>query len=391
MTRTPEGFLICHNVPIARTGVQKYQASETGMTGNDLVEVYRVDDEVFSPAAIASFEGKPVTDNHPSGDVDPSNVGYLLKGATQNVRRGAGDDLDKVISDLVIYDAVLIDEVQSGKREVSCGYNCEYRQGDDGKIYQCAIRGNHVAIVERGRAGDTVAIKDGAIEEKEDKDKMAEMKKNKKIPLLPRMFAAFAKDADPEEVAAAADELMGANTETADTIAADEGAPDLAAVLAKILARLDALEKSEKAEAPSGDEDPLEKLEQDLSQPDEEESVTIPTEQLESTDTDTVEESQTTADALKSIIKDLKPHIAAMSNQAEKKKVSDALTAALRKHIPVKDSKATADGYKLALKAQQEAAKKRAESPQKTLDSDDYAKLDAMYAARNPHTKKEVK
>lgn len=57
MTKTPEGFLICHNVPIARTGRQDYLPQEIGMEGGRLVSVIRTEEEVFSPQAIASFEG----------------------------------------------------------------------------------------------------------------------------------------------------------------------------------------------------------------------------------------------------------------------------------------------------------------------------------------------
>ena len=67
MTKTPEGFLICHNVPIARTGWYEYLESELKDNGSptETIQVYRGPNEVFSSAAIASFEGKPVTDEHP--------------------------------------------------------------------------------------------------------------------------------------------------------------------------------------------------------------------------------------------------------------------------------------------------------------------------------------
>ena len=71
---TDEGFLICRNVPIARTGDQQYLASELGLDGDKVVTVHRPEEEVFSEATIASFEGKPVTDNHPSELLDSSNV-----------------------------------------------------------------------------------------------------------------------------------------------------------------------------------------------------------------------------------------------------------------------------------------------------------------------------
>ena len=50
--REPEGYLICLNVPVARTGVQEYLPSELGLPGPDdrLIPVLRPEEEVFSPA-----------------------------------------------------------------------------------------------------------------------------------------------------------------------------------------------------------------------------------------------------------------------------------------------------------------------------------------------------
>ncbi len=68
MTQTPEGFLICRDVPIARIGTQDYLARELGLDGEPdrPVTVERRPEDVFDPAAIASFEGKDVTYTYPS-------------------------------------------------------------------------------------------------------------------------------------------------------------------------------------------------------------------------------------------------------------------------------------------------------------------------------------
>ena len=51
---TPEGYLVCKNVPIARTGVQKYRGLEFGGEhSNEMYDVVRPKDEVFSKAAVA--------------------------------------------------------------------------------------------------------------------------------------------------------------------------------------------------------------------------------------------------------------------------------------------------------------------------------------------------
>ena len=128
---TPEGFLICRNVPIARTGTQEYLASEIGLPGSDIVTVERTEDEVFSEAAMASFEGKPVTNNHPTELVTPDTAALYEKGHAQNVRRGSGEFENFLIADLHIHDVGLIQEIKSGKRQISCGYECEYVQDEE--------------------------------------------------------------------------------------------------------------------------------------------------------------------------------------------------------------------------------------------------------------------
>ena len=156
--RTPEGYLICRNVPIARTGPQDYLAREMMLDGDPerIVRVQRYPEDVFEAATLASFEGKPITDGHPPENVGPENYAAYTKGHVQNVRRSG----EYIVADLYINDANLANEVRNNvKREVSCGYLCNCVP--DGAGYrQSNIRGNHVAVVPRGRAGSTVAIKD---------------------------------------------------------------------------------------------------------------------------------------------------------------------------------------------------------------------------------------
>ena len=217
--REPEGYLYCLNVPIARTGKQKYLANEVGMDGNSVVDVVRTPDEVFKASAIASFEGMPITRDHPDEEVDVRNIGAYQRGHVQNVRRGLGKESDCVIADLVITHESLIHDVMENKiRDVSCGYEVEYKQADDGKVYQVGIRGNHVAIVDSGRAGERVAIRDKAIPKGTKKDETQGRgieTMSKKGSMFARMFASFAKDESvlPEEVIEAADELFSENEE----------------------------------------------------------------------------------------------------------------------------------------------------------------------------------
>lgn len=162
---TPEGFLLCLGVPIARTGWQTYADGETPLeVGEDgTIEIYRDPEDVFSPVTMASFEGKSVTIKHPEDFVDPKNWKDLSKGILCNVRRGAeldDDGEESLLSDVLVTDEFAINLVKKGLREVSCGYEAEYEQTGKGKGKQTKIVGNHLALVEEGRAGTTYAIND---------------------------------------------------------------------------------------------------------------------------------------------------------------------------------------------------------------------------------------
>lgn len=162
MHETPEGFLVCIGVPIARTGEMIYGKDETPLepNSNGQVVVTRDEKEVFRPETIASFEGKPLTITHPADFVSPDNWKHLAKGVVQNVRRGEGDFKDSLIADLLVTDSVAINLIKNGLREVSCGYEADYTQIEDGKGTQINIVGNHLALVDQGRAGADYAIND---------------------------------------------------------------------------------------------------------------------------------------------------------------------------------------------------------------------------------------
>lgn len=202
--REPEGYLICKDVAVARAGPQVYLANELGMDGGDKeITVERTEDEVFDKATVASFEGMPVTDDHPEDEVNAENISIYQKGHCQNVHRGTGDEAKMLKADLIITDPGLIEKIMQGKREISCGYNYELSE-ENGKFMQRQIRGNHIAVVDKGRAGHRVCIKDSKpIIERG-------VKKMSRKGLLGRMFASFARDEEikPEELAEAADEIQ---------------------------------------------------------------------------------------------------------------------------------------------------------------------------------------
>lgn len=163
---TDEGFL---RVPgkVARTGIQQYLACELGLDGdpNRLINVYRPEEEVFSDASLASFDGVDITLQHPSALVDSINYSTVSKG----VVRGAGTRTDDnfVQCNLLIKAKDTVDAVMSGTCELSAGYTATYDdtpgETPDGEPYhfkQTNIRINHVAVVDRARAGNMARIFD---------------------------------------------------------------------------------------------------------------------------------------------------------------------------------------------------------------------------------------
>jgi hypothetical protein len=166
---TPEGFLVCYDVPVARTGEMIYGPDETPIkVGSDgRVRITRSEAEVFDPKSLASLQGKPVTDDHPPVDVAPDNWRFYTRGVVQNPRRGEGEHKNFVVVDLVIYDAEMIADIIAGKDQVSCGYNPDYLEvlDDNGDAVpgvgeQANISYNHLAIVSAARCGPRCSIKD---------------------------------------------------------------------------------------------------------------------------------------------------------------------------------------------------------------------------------------
>ena len=395
MIRTPEGYLVCKEVPIARTGTQEYRGMEFGGENPEKIYVVkRPEEEVFSKAALASFEGKPVVDEHPDENVTPDNIGRYIKGTCRDVRRGEGALSDCVVADLIIYDKDLIKKIESGKRDISCGYDCLWDPKDDDTYVQLEIRGNHVAVVEEGRAGHKVSIRDS----RKGGKTMSEKSKNS---IWGRMLCAFAHDSDttPEDLEAAAKMKP----------ASDEGNPAPAVPVVEkkeepkstIDAELDArLKKIEDAIAalsekpdkkPEEESDALDALEEELKGEKEEthdesdvevdpKEINAKQEEAEDDEEDVVEpedeeEAKAARDAALKAISALKPVVAALP-KSQRKKAADSLADLIRGNIHD-------DGYDAIMKAKENGRKK---AKDKAMDDRELGRM--IRDKYNPHYKK---
>lgn len=390
---TAEGYLICRSVPIARTGDQEYTAREVMQDGDpgQTVIVHRRPEDVFAEETIASFEGKPVTDDHPPENVQAENFASYARGHVQNVRQ-AGDNL---VGDVYITDAKLASDVKHRvKREISCGYQCDLVPDGAGGYYQTNIRGNHVAVVLRGRAGHDVAIHDAA-------NTAAEGRTNTMNKFTKGVLAAFgsaAKEASPEEL-----EAMATITATALDAAPAEEAPeadpaekkvepspakdepmkdevvykeqkgvDLGTKIDRILELLEGMMKGREEKHMSDETDLIiEKLTGKPEDPDE-------AKMIGAEDAKCGAMPAATKDAAVELLRRVRPAVAAIEDKAARARVTDALLGAVKG-----DNAMTA----IAQAAYDSAAAAAKSTSRSTFDQI-CAESEAAYAAMNPHKTK---
>lgn len=150
------GYLVT-TAKLARTGAMQYLGEEIDRQKGQVFDIYTEEDELFNQETIDSFEGKTVTNDHPAEmEVNASNWKELAVGHIRNVRQ----DGEYLIGDVIVNDAKTIKDIQSGKIELSLGYDADLVDVD-GKIKKANIKGNHLAIVDEGRCGDKCKLGDG--------------------------------------------------------------------------------------------------------------------------------------------------------------------------------------------------------------------------------------
>lgn len=150
------GFLHIKDVPIARVGVFPYRRAD----GSIEMEA-KLPDDLLADESVASANNKAITNDHPSELVNANNFKQYGKGVTAG---NAHVDGDRIKVDMTITDAGLIKQISDGKEELSIGFVTEVvdhrgeYQGIKYDSMQQNIQINHVAVVNRGRAGHTVRL-----------------------------------------------------------------------------------------------------------------------------------------------------------------------------------------------------------------------------------------
>lgn len=156
MVKTPEGFLKGRAI-VTNVGVFKYTNAD-GTVVNEL----RPPEEVFHQDSIASLCMLPITNNHPMELVDSENIKKYQIG---HLGDGVCRDAYHLSAPVVITDADAVSQSENGKIALSCGYTVDVEPKSGvwmGVAYdaiQRNIRYNHLALVDRARAGDAAKLK----------------------------------------------------------------------------------------------------------------------------------------------------------------------------------------------------------------------------------------
>lgn len=292
-----DGRLHIAKTPISKANVCPYYGSEIpgydelGLEPDKIYNLWRHPDELKKAAS--TFNGVPLLDDHEptSADDHPHDK---VAGAVGNE---AVFEHPYLYNSLVIWPGESIKGVKTGeKRQLSSGYKYrpEMTPGvtPDGEKFDGIMRdiiGNHVALVQEGRAGPDVVVGDTALGETNMANRHARRAAESKMRKAVEAVRSIAKDASIEQVTELLDALKGKDEDkppmiegSAETPAPAVDAEDPAAVaikemlngrlsdeemakLGELLGQLGpAIEKHEEAEMAGVDEeDPgLEKTEE---------------------------------------------------------------------------------------------------------------------------------
>jgi hypothetical protein len=168
--KTGDGYLVAV-ARVARTGIQTYLGSELdpdnkhGLRDKATVKVYRPEESVFHADAMKSYAYRPMTNGHPeSQTVNSKNWKDVAIGSTGSevLRDGAFVQVP-----MVLMDAAAIEDYESGKRELSMGYEAEVvfqdgvsPEGEHYDAYLGPMKMNHLSLEHRARGGSELRIGD---------------------------------------------------------------------------------------------------------------------------------------------------------------------------------------------------------------------------------------
>lgn len=164
------GFVEIKGNPLSKSGVYPYHGRSIPNAPDPERKymVYRPEEELADPECIDSFKLLPWIDNHVMlGNSDDGLTPAEQKGVQGVIGEEVYFANGTLYGNLKVFSQTLANLIEAGKRELSCGYRCVYEwvsgqhNGQAYDVIQRKIRGNHLALVESGRMGASVAVLDG--------------------------------------------------------------------------------------------------------------------------------------------------------------------------------------------------------------------------------------
>ncbi len=162
------GWIEIRDNPLSKVGVFPYLGRSIGAPEPDRVYmVYRPEEELSHPDCIKSFRLLPWVDEHEMlGDEETGYTAPETKGIHGVIGEEVYYENGVLKGNLKVFSESLAALINSGKRELSAGYRCQYEfttgqyNGQHYDAIQRTIRGNHLASVKEGRMGPDVAVLD---------------------------------------------------------------------------------------------------------------------------------------------------------------------------------------------------------------------------------------
>ena len=117
ITKTDEGFLL-GTAPVAKEGIMSYLLAD-----GSILKEFVPKETLAAQASMDSLKLKPMTNNHPSERrVNSDNASFRAVGSVgESILMDAGF----LMANFTIFEGATIDEIESGKRELSPGYMAE--------------------------------------------------------------------------------------------------------------------------------------------------------------------------------------------------------------------------------------------------------------------------
>jgi len=155
--------------PLSKVGVFPYlgRSISPELEAEKIYYVYRPEEELADQACIDSFKLIPWTNDHAMLGAEEDG---LLPAEQKGIHGVVGEEVyfedGYLKGNLKVFSDTLARLIQDGKKELSIGYRCVYDittgsfSGQHYDAIQREIRGNHLALVDEGRAGKDVAVLD---------------------------------------------------------------------------------------------------------------------------------------------------------------------------------------------------------------------------------------